>query len=105
MTFDLEKPLPFPILTTYVAYYKRNMYVHHEMSSSDIAFMYIWDETIASSSSQEIGSCVIKHLQTRASTSKHIVLYIGSCTGQNRNSNFMFLLHIEKHIVRLEKKF
>lgn len=29
MTFDLEKALPFPILTTSVAYYKRNMYVYN----------------------------------------------------------------------------
>lgn len=95
MTFDLEKALPFPVLTTSVAYYKRNMYVYnlgcHEMSS-DLGSMYAWDETIASRGSQEIGLCVQKHLQVRASISKHIVLYSDTCTRQNRNLNFVLML-------------
>lgn len=49
MTFDLEKALPFPILTTSVAYYKQNIYVYnlgcHEMSC-DLDFMYIWDKSL-----------------------------------------------------------
>lgn len=95
MTFDLEKALPFPKLTTSVAYYKRNMYVYnlgcHEMST-DLGFMYVWDETIASRGSQEISSCVQKHLQERATTLKHVVLYSDTCTGQNRNLNFVLML-------------
>lgn len=95
MTFDLEKALPFPILTTSVAYYKRNMYVYnlgcHEMSSG-IGFMYVWDETTASRGSEEIASCVIRHLSTRALTLRHVVLYSDTCTGQNRNMNFALML-------------
>lgn len=68
MTFDLEKALPFPVLTTSVAYYKRNMYVYnlgcHEMSSG-LGFMYVWDETTASRDSQEISFCATRHLSTR----------------------------------------
>lgn len=59
--------------------------------SSDIGFMYVWDETVASRGSQEVGSCVVKHLQTRASIAKHIVLYSDPCTGQNRNMNFALM--------------
>lgn len=87
-TFDLEKALPFPVISTSLAYYKRNMYVYnlgcHEMET-DLGYMYVWNETIASRGSQEIGSCISKHLQTRASTCKHVVAYSDACTGQNRN--------------------
>ena len=47
--FDLQKALPYPKLTTSVAYYKRNMYVLnlgiHNFHNDDI-YMYVWDETI-----------------------------------------------------------
>lgn len=90
-TFDLQKALPFPILTTSVAYYKRNVYLYnlgcHELST-DLGFMYTWDETIASRGSQEISSCVTKHITARASTSRHVTMYSDTCTGQNRNWKF-----------------
>lgn len=90
-TFDLEKALAFPKLTTSLAYYKRNMYVYnlgcHELKSG-LGFMYGWDETVASRGSQEIISCVTKHINTRASEAEHIVSYSDTCTGQNRNWNF-----------------
>jgi hypothetical protein len=61
---DMQKALPFPILTVIVAYYKRNMYVYnvgvHELNN-DKAFCYVWDETKAARGSQEISSCLIKH--------------------------------------------
>jgi len=63
-TFDLEKALAFPKLTTTQAYYKRNMYVYnlgcHELKTG-LGFMYGWDETVASRGSQEVTSCVMKH--------------------------------------------
>ena len=87
ITFDLEKALPFPVLTTSIAYYKRNMYAYnlgvHELGTRT-AFMYCWDETVASRGSQEIGSCITKHLESRTSA-KHIIMYSDACTGQNRN--------------------
>uniref|UniRef100_A0A6P7GRT0 Uncharacterized protein LOC114345931 n=1 Tax=Diabrotica virgifera virgifera TaxID=50390 RepID=A0A6P7GRT0_DIAVI len=90
-TFDLEKALPFPRLTTGIAYYKRNMYLYnlgcHELKNG-LGFMYTWDETQASRGSQEISSCVTKHLLSRAKDCKHIVMYSDTCTGQNRNWNF-----------------
>lgn len=87
-TFDLEKSLAFPKLTCQVAYYKRNCYLYnlgcHELSTK-LGFMYCWDETVGSRGSQEIAACVIKHIQTRASSAKQVVMYSDSCTGQNRN--------------------
>lgn len=88
LTFDLEKSLPFPKLTCQIAYYKRNMYVYnlgcHEPNTG-LAFMYVWDETVGSRGSQEISACITKHIQSRCSNAKHVVMYSDTCTGQNRN--------------------
>ncbi len=99
LTFDLEKALPFPVLTTSVAYYMRNTYYYnfgcHELGTG-LGFTFCWDETFASRGSQEIGSCFVKHLAARASSAKHIVLYSDACTGQNRN--IKFCLYLMKYI-------
>ncbi|CAH1106789.1 unnamed protein product [Psylliodes chrysocephalus] len=62
-SFDLEKALAFPKLTTSVAYYKRNLYVYnfgcHEFNKN-ISHMFVWPETDGSRGSQEISSCLIK---------------------------------------------
>lgn len=50
--------------------------------------MYTWDETMASRGSQEISSCIMKHLLSRAAYCNHVVMYSNTCTGQNRNWNF-----------------
>lgn len=75
-------------MTTSVAYYKRNMYLYnlgcHDLGTN-AGFMYCWDETIASRGSQEIGSCLIEHLKSRATSKRHIIMWSDACTGQNRN--------------------
>lgn len=88
VTFDLQKALAFPKLTTSNAYYKRNMYaynlgVHHTPTGE--SFMYVWDETVASRGSQEVGSCILKHIELHCSNFKHLIAYSDACTGQNRN--------------------
>lgn len=86
ITEDLQKALPFPVLTVSEAYYRRNMYCYnlgvHDMAKK-LAFMYVWDETIASRGSQEISSCLVKHLSHYPH--KHVIIYSDTCTGQNRN--------------------
>uniref|UniRef100_A0A1B6KFA9 Uncharacterized protein n=1 Tax=Graphocephala atropunctata TaxID=36148 RepID=A0A1B6KFA9_9HEMI len=89
-SFDLQKALPFPILTCSTAYYKRNMYVYnlgcHDLSTNS-GYMYVWNEITASRGSQEIASCVIEHLRNRSSAKhlEHVVMFSDSCGGQNRN--------------------
>ncbi|KAJ8889345.1 hypothetical protein PR048_008844 [Dryococelus australis] len=79
-TFDMAKSFTFPINTTSVAYYKRNIYVYnlgcHELTTG-LALMYVWDETIASRGLQEVSSCVIKHNETRPS---RLNMYSDTCT-------------------------
>lgn len=86
-SFDLQKALPYPKLTTSVAYYKRNMYILnfgiHNFHNNNVD-MYVWDETIASRGAQEVVSCILKHIK-KLRSEKHIIAYSDMCTGQNRN--------------------
>lgn len=87
-TFDLQKALAFPKLSTSVAYYKRNLYVYNfgiHSFNARTGFMYVWDETEGGRGSQDVSSCIVKHLKEHASTHKNIVFFSDSCTGQNRN--------------------
>lgn len=87
--FDLQRTLPVPVLSTSVAYYKRQMWVfnlciHDE--GKNIGNMFIWDESIASRGAQEILSCLIKYISFLPDTPNKIInLYSDSCGGQNRN--------------------
>lgn len=53
--------------------------------------MYMYDETEGEGGrgSQDVASCLVKHLAKFASTHEHIILYSDSCTGQNRNINII----------------
>ena len=87
-TFDLQKALPFPKLSTSVAYYKRNLYVYNlgvHSFNFKTGFMYVWDETEGGRGLQDVASGVAKHLKGNAGTHHQVILYCDSCTGQNRN--------------------
>lgn len=95
-TFDLQKTLETPSLSTSVAYYKRklwtfNLCIYNEVTGK--GYMYMWSENVASRGAHEIGSCVIKHLQTYDSdNTKKVYLYSDSCGGQNRNIKITLML-------------
>lgn len=110
---DMQKALPFPILTVNVSYYKRNMYVYnvgvHELKN-DKAYCYVWDETKAARGSQEISSCLLKHFDTCCRGKKHIIIYSDTCGGQNRNINvalsmMKYVQSSENSVEVIEQKF
>ncbi|KAJ8894199.1 hypothetical protein PR048_006809 [Dryococelus australis] len=76
-TFDLQKALPFPKLSTSVSYYERNLYVYdfgiHSFNNS-VGYMYLWDETEGRRGSQDISSIILEHLKYYAFSHKNILV-------------------------------
>ena len=98
--FDLQQTLPTPSLSTNVVSYQRQLCTYnlgiHELHSG-LGCMHMWSEDIASRGSNEVGSCILKHLQDMnlAPSVTHLITYSDSCGGQNRNINIVCLwLHI-----------
>lgn len=87
IAFDLMKTLPTPVLSTGVCYYKRQLWTYcfgiHNLATQE-AVMYIWNESIASRGSQEIGSCLMYYINNFVDT-ENLIMYSDQCGGQNRN--------------------
>lgn len=96
ITFDLQKTLPLPRIPTNVVFYKRQLWVYNlgiHTGSNDQAHCNVWVEGEAGRGSQEVGSCLIKHVIERLGGGvKHLILWSDSCGGQNRNIKLTLML-------------
>lgn len=89
LTFDLQRALETPSISTSEAYYRRqlwcyNLCIYDEKRNKP--YMYFWNEAIASRGAQDISSCLIKHFSRFIpKETKKVILYSDACPGQNRN--------------------
>lgn len=96
LTFDLQRALEMPRLSTSIAYYKRKLWLYNLCIYDEkrrIGYMYAWPETIASRGAQEIGACLCRHFREKLPPStRKLILYSDSCYGQNRNQKLALIL-------------
>ncbi|CAH1110371.1 unnamed protein product [Psylliodes chrysocephalus] len=103
LTFDMEKTLRLPRIPTNVIFYKRQICLYNTGIHSckyNKAFCYIWVEGSAGRGAQEVGSCLLKHIELHVpETVKILILWSDSCSGQNRNIKIILLLKaaLENH--------
>lgn len=100
LTFDLQKALAVPCISTCDAYYKRQLWVYNLCIYDEvrgIGYMHVWDESIASRGAQEIGSCLLNFLMNNLPhDTEKLILYSDTCGGQNRNIKMTMIL---KHLL------
>ena len=93
LTFDLEKTLPTPVLSSGICYYKRQLWTYnfgiHDMAS-DTGYMYVWHEGIASRGPDEVASALLCHITNFIKT-ENLTVYSDCCGGQNRNIKIALL--------------
>ncbi|XP_063226904.1 uncharacterized protein LOC134533326 [Bacillus rossius redtenbacheri] len=96
LTFDLEKTLPLPRIPANNIFYKRQLWVYNagvHSCKTGTGYCYVWVENQAGRGAQEIGSCLIKHIQNHVGNNiKHLVLWNDSAGGQNRNIKIVLML-------------
>lgn len=96
LTFDMEKTLPLPRLSTNIIFYKRQLWLYNcgiHSGKNNKGFCYLWIEGQAGRGAQEVGSCLRSHVKNNVSdTVKYLTLWSDSCGGQNRNIKMVLLL-------------
>ena len=112
ITFDLQKTLPVPYLTTNEVYYKRQLSVFNlgiHSTKTDTGHMYMWHEGIASRGPNEIGSCLLDYCRHVDKHGIHrLIAYSDSCGGQNRNYKmalrWMYIINTCENIEEIDHK-
>ena len=111
-TFDREAVLPTPCSNVSQIYYKRklNTYNLTFFSLADKkGTCYVWDESNGQRGLSEIGTCVIKHINSLPSNMEQVTLYSDYCSGQNRNqflaAGLLYTVNTNPNIKVIEQKF
>ena len=90
MTFDMQKTLPLPKLSTSIAFYLRQLWlynvgIHLVTKTGSQAYFNIWTEDVAGRGSDEVGSTLLAFFDAAPITASRLVAWSDSCAGQNKN--------------------
>lgn len=89
ITFDLQKTLPLPKIPTGIIFHRRQIWLYNcgiHSAKAEKGFCYVWTENQAGKGSQEVASCLIRHIKEHCGPDvRRLELWSDSCGGQNRN--------------------
>ena len=87
-TFDLQQVLPCPSSNASVLFYKRKLSTYnltlYNQGNGD-GHCFLWSEEKGGRGSAEIGTCLLRHLESLPNSVEHVTLFSDCCCGQNRN--------------------
>lgn len=93
--FDLQAILPSPCGEINKFYYKSRLSTYN-LTVYDIGnktgHCFVWHEGDASRGVNEVGTCLLKFLETVSSLEKPVILYADNCSGQNKNKYMISML-------------
>ncbi|XP_050504305.1 uncharacterized protein LOC126883102 [Diabrotica virgifera virgifera] len=96
LSYDMEKVLGLPKLSTNIVYYKRQLGIYNEgihSASTNTPYCFLWKEGVAGRGAQEVGSCLKKYIELYLKKGvEELILWSDSCGGQNRNIKIVLLL-------------
>ena len=91
VTFDLEQVLLSPKLDVSSLFYRRKLSTYnlttYSLATHEVT-CYMWHEGDAGRGSCEIATCIADFLKTLPDSTKRVILYSDTCSGQNRNQFF-----------------
>lgn len=94
IALDLQQKLPTPSLTVGLAFYSHKAWTYnfgiHDCVNEQ-GHMYLWSENVAKRGSDEIMSCILKHVRLNKPVSPDLIVFSDNCAGQNKNWNVMAL--------------
>ena len=94
ITFDMQKTLPLPKLSTNITFYLRQLWlynvgIHHISKNSNQAYFNIWTENESGHGSQEVASAIMAFLDNANINGGKLTAWSDSCAGQNKNWNMI----------------
>lgn len=96
LTFDMQKTLPLPRLSTNIIFYKRQLWLYNcgvYSGKNNQSVFNIWLEGQAGRGAQEVASSLRKFIKCYVSPQvKTLNLWSDSCGGQNRNIKMVLIL-------------